>query len=118
LPGLEDVLREFAARAFLDNELKVAGLEQETVKALCSHPPQNRYLVSSFLPEVLAAIGELDPALPLGYLCATDEELGEWRQRKVQWVIPSLELADRELIESVHAAGKKSWFGRSRTGNA
>src|SRR5208337_2222598 len=31
LPTLEDVLRQFAYRAFLDIELKVAGLEQQTL---------------------------------------------------------------------------------------
>ena len=53
LPALEDVLRQFADRAFLDIELKVAGLEQQTLALLLKHPPQKGYVVSSFLPEVL-----------------------------------------------------------------
>ena len=38
---LEDVLRQFAGRAFLDIELKVAGLEAALIAAaLREHPPQ------------------------------------------------------------------------------
>src|SRR6266849_2631936 len=40
LPTLEDVLRQFAHRAFLDIELKVAGLEAQTLAELRKHPPK------------------------------------------------------------------------------
>ena len=66
LPTLEDVLRQFAHRAFLDIELKVADLEQQAVAELRKHPPKKEYVVSSFLPAVLTAVHELDPAIPLG----------------------------------------------------
>jgi glycerophosphoryl diester phosphodiesterase len=56
LPTLEDVLQQFAGRAFLDIELKVAGLEAQTLAELRKHPPKKGYVVSSFLPEVLATI--------------------------------------------------------------
>ncbi len=102
-----NVLRQFAHRAFLDIELKVAGLEAQTVAELRKHSPQNGYVVSSFLPEVLTAIRELDSAIPLGFLCDTQEWLRGWRERPAEWVIPQFKLADRELIELVHAAGKK-----------
>src|ERR1019366_6764483 len=64
LPTLSDVLRQFAGRAFLDVELKVTGLEAQTLAELRRHPPQKGYVVSSFLPAVLTAIRELDPAIP------------------------------------------------------
>jgi len=106
LPTLEDVLRPFADRAFLDIELKVAGLEVQTVEALREQPPK-RYVVSSFLPEVLTAIHDLDPATPLGFLCETRDQLRGWRQAAAEWVIPQFALVDRQLVELVHAAGKK-----------
>src|SRR4029077_4321251 len=65
LPTLEDVLRQFSHRAFLDIELKVAGLEALAVGALRKHSPQKGYVVSSFLPNVLTAIHNLDSAIPL-----------------------------------------------------
>ena len=107
LPALEDVLRQFALRAFLDIELKVTGLEAQTLAELRKHPPQTGYVVSSFLPEVLTAMRDLDPAIPLGFLCETEAQLRGWRQMPAEWVIPPFELADRELIELVHTAGKR-----------
>jgi glycerophosphoryl diester phosphodiesterase len=107
LPALEDVFRQFALRAFLDIELKVTGLEAQTLAELRRHPPQTGYVVSSFLPEVLGAIHDLDSAIPLGFLCETEAQLRGWRQTPAQWVIPQFELGDRELIELVHVAGKR-----------
>ena len=107
LPTLEDVLRQFADRAFLDIELKVAGLETQTVGALRKHPPERGYVVSSFLPEVLTAIHNVDPAIPLGFLCETQNELRGWHETPAEWVIPQFALVDRQLVELVHGAGKK-----------
>jgi glycerophosphoryl diester phosphodiesterase len=107
LPTLEDVLREFAHRAFLDIEFKVAGLEPQMLAELRKHPPQKGYVISSFLPEVLTAIHDLDPAIPLGFLCETQDQLRGWRQMPAEWVIPQFKLADGELVERVHAAGKR-----------
>ena len=107
LPTLEDVLRQFAQRAFLDIELKVAGLEALTLAQLRKYPPQKGCVVSSFHPEVLAAIHHLDPAIPLGFLCDTRGQLRDWREMAAEWVIPQFKLADGELIELVHAAGKR-----------
>jgi glycerophosphoryl diester phosphodiesterase len=107
LPVLEDVLRQFAHRAFLDIELKVAGLEVQTVGALREHPPQKGYVVSSFLPGALTAIQDLEPAIPLGILCETQDHLRCWRDTPAEWVIPQFALVDGQLVELVHAAGKK-----------
>jgi len=107
LPTLEQVLRQFASRAFLDVELKVAGLEAQTLAELRNNPPQGGYVVSSFLPEVLAQIHQLDPTIPLGLLCETRSQLRGWREHPAAWAIPRLDLVDQDLIERVHAAGKK-----------
>jgi glycerophosphoryl diester phosphodiesterase len=107
LPSLSEVLRSFGGRAFLDIELKVAGLEPQTILALHEHPPQKGYVVSSFLPEVLTALRELDKNIPLGSLCERREQLRRWQELPVTWVIPQFKLADRALIERIHETGKK-----------
>src|SRR5580698_7522557 len=107
LPALDDVLREFSRHAFLDIELKVAGLEALTLAELRRHPPQKGYVVSSFLPEVLAAVHDLDPGITLGFLCETAEQLRGWRLAPAEWVIPQFGLADGKLVEPVHVAGKR-----------
>jgi glycerophosphoryl diester phosphodiesterase len=107
LPTLEDVLREFAHQAFLDIEVKVAGLESQMLAELRKHPPKKGYVVSSFLPEALRAIRDLDRAIPLGLLCEDAAQLRGWREMPVEWVIPYFKLADGELVELVHAAGKR-----------
>jgi glycerophosphoryl diester phosphodiesterase len=107
LPTLEDVLRQLAHRAFIDIELKVAGLEPQTLAELRKHPPQKGYVASSFLPNILTAIHDLGPAIPLGFLCETQDQLRGWREMPAEWVIPQFALVDRELVKLVHAAGKK-----------
>ncbi len=107
LPTLEDVLRQFAERAFLDIELKVAGAEALTLAALLKYPPRKGYVVSSFLPEAFSAVRDLDPAIPLGFLCETQGQLRGWRETRAEWVIPQVGLVDADLVEAAHAAGKK-----------
>jgi glycerophosphoryl diester phosphodiesterase len=107
LPTLDDVLQNFAQRAFLDIELKVVGLEAQTLAALGKRPVQKGYVISSFLPEIIAGIHALDATAPLGIICETQAQLGGWREMPVEWVIPQVDLVDRELIELIHAARKK-----------
>src|SRR5215472_16947195 len=52
VPSLDQVLARYASRAFLDIELKVAGLEETVLTLLEEHPPQRGYVVSSFHPGV------------------------------------------------------------------
>jgi len=107
LPTLGEVLRLFGERAFLDIELKVAGLEQDTIALLRQHSPRKGYVVSSFKPEILTALHGFDPTIPLGYICDRRDELDRWRELPVAWVIPQFEVVYETLIEQVQASGKK-----------
>lgn len=106
LPTLEEVLQRFSCRAFLDIELKVPGLEAALISALRRHPPSKGYVVSSFLPEVLTALQNLDPSLPLGFLYDRKSHLPPPALRP-SWTIPQLKLVSPPLVESEHAAGAK-----------
>jgi glycerophosphoryl diester phosphodiesterase len=106
-PCLEEVLERHAHRAFLDIELKVAGLERAVVALLRERPPQRDYVVSSFLAEVVRNIAWRDPAIPTGFICKQRSELARWPALPVSVVILKSSLVDRELAEEVHAAGRK-----------
>ncbi len=128
LPTLEQVLEQFSCRCFLDIELKVAGLERQTLAALQAFPPQKGYVVSSFLPEVLRVLCALDARVPLGWLCEKRGQLAMERRASgsanaraarwvatpippsklaLAWVIPRVDLVDRTLVNDLHAAGKR-----------
>jgi glycerophosphoryl diester phosphodiesterase len=108
LPLLEQVLKQFTALAFLDIELKVPGLERQALSALTKHPPQKGYVISSFLPAALTAIHDLDPSVPLGYLCDKRSQLRDCRDFPAEWIIPRCDLVNRQLVQQIHDAGKKT----------
>jgi glycerophosphoryl diester phosphodiesterase len=120
LPCLEDVLAKYAARAFLDIELKTEGLEEATLNLLARLPAKRGVVVSSFLPQVLRKLASLDagPAgaevarvgaqpLQLGLIFATREAMREWEQLPLSHVMPRHNLLDRSLMDEFHAAGKQ-----------
>jgi len=107
LPTLEDVLQQFSARAFLDIELKVTGLESQLIAALRKHLPRKGYVVSSFLAEALNAVHGRDSSIPVGFLWET-QNVHPPRSLPVAWMIPNTELTSQELIEQTHAAGQRA----------
>ncbi len=107
LPCLEDVLERYAARAFLDIEIKVAGCEAAVLALLRRTPPRRGHLVSSFYPNVLAELRRLDANLPLGFLSDRPHVLRRWREVDAQVVLPHAALATRRLIEDLKAAGRQ-----------
>jgi glycerophosphoryl diester phosphodiesterase len=104
---LDEVLTTFGGRAFLDIELKVAGLEERTRGLLREHPPQKGFVVSSFLPQVLDTLHDLDATIPLGFICDNAAEILQGETLPVEWVMPEMSLADATLIARLHGAGKK-----------
>jgi glycerophosphoryl diester phosphodiesterase len=107
LPRLEDVLALYRERAFLDVELKVAGLEAMVATMLRKFPPQRGFVVSSFIPAVLRQMNALDSAIPLGLICETRDELSRWKDLPVEHVIPHRKLVDPKGIAMIREAGKK-----------
>lgn len=107
LPTLKEVLTRYAAKAFLDIELKVPGLEYSLLSALQAHAPQRGFVVSSFLPEVLDTLAVLDPSLPLGLLSETPSQLARWKHAPAEWILPHFTQIDVDLCKAVHAEDKK-----------
>ncbi len=63
---LDDLVRLAAGRIALDLELKEAGYEERVLQAVEPRPPG--LILTSFLPDVLARLRELDPAITTGLL--------------------------------------------------
>lgn len=101
LPCLENVLAAFGDRAYLDIEVKVPGSEESIAEALRHRRPR-RYLVSSFLPQVLRRFHQLDPSVPLGYVCDRSADLRLWRELPIEVFLPHYELVSERLIREVH----------------
>jgi len=105
LVSLPDILARYR-KAFLDIELKVAGLEKIAIEHLRKERPR-RFVVSSFLPQVLTDLQALERDLPLGLICETKTQMRCWPRLFIDYVILHHTLVRRELIEDFHAAKKK-----------
>ncbi len=106
LACLEDVFGRYAGRAFLDMELKVPQLEDAVISALHTSRPCD-YVVSSFLSDVLDGLRARDPLVQRGFIFDDGEGLMRWAALDVHYVMPHHRLVSRELIEDVHAAGRR-----------
>jgi glycerophosphoryl diester phosphodiesterase len=107
LPSLREVLARYRHTAFLDIELKVAGLEQQTADLLRSLPPKRDFVVSSFLPQVLENLHAIDPKIPLGLICETQSQVSLWTELPIQYAILQQKLLREKLIADIKSAGKK-----------
>jgi glycerophosphoryl diester phosphodiesterase len=107
LPTLRNVLTRYQGNAFLDVELKVAGLERITADLLCELAPARGVVVSSFLPEVLRTMHAWNARIPLGLICETREELERWPLLPVEYVIPNHKVLRKNVLSQLKAAGKK-----------
>ncbi len=99
--------KRYQTTAFLDIELKVAGLETITLDLLRAYPPERGYVISSFLPEVLQSVDGKDHVIPLGLICETPAQLQHWPRLPVQYVIPHHSLARKKVISEMQERGKK-----------
>jgi len=105
LPRLHEVVERYRS-AFLDVELKVPGLEKFVIEALRARQSR-RFVVSSFLPEVLEALHAADPTVPLGLICETKAQFLRWNHLPVEYVVVQRKLAARKLLRDLPAAGRK-----------
>lgn len=102
LASVEETLQRFAPTAWLDIELKTAGEEEAVVAALRSCPPQRGYVVSSFLPEVLLRLHEIDSTLPLGYICNKREDAQLWSGLPISCFFPHHSVVSESLVAEAH----------------
>ncbi len=102
LSCLEDVLARFGNECYLDIEVKVGGHEEEVIGALRAKPPSREHIVSSFFPEVLARLRQLEPSLPLGFICNRPEYAQLWTELPISVFVPQYELVSQKIVDEVH----------------
>lgn len=106
LPCAEEVIRRYSSRAFLDIELKVPGDPGPILRSLAGMHAK-KYILSSFLPEVLRSVAGVDSRIPLGLICETSAQLRAWPSLPVHVVIMDWSLAEKNLVGEIHYAGKQ-----------
>jgi glycerophosphoryl diester phosphodiesterase len=107
LPVLEEALQNFGSRAYLDIELKGPGHEQSVIDAVSVHTLEVGFILSTFYPEILAKLHELNPSLPLGFICDRDRAMAVWREVPIRVLLPQDAYVQPSLIEEVHARGQQ-----------
>jgi glycerophosphoryl diester phosphodiesterase len=107
LPLLEEVLERYGQRAFLDIELKVAGLESRMLNSLREYRMEEDYVVSSFLSEVVMELKTRSQKIQTGIICDKRGQLAGWRETNAEYVIPHYSLVTLKLVKEAHSAGRK-----------
>ncbi len=107
LPRLDQVLRRYQRKAFLDIELKVGGLEKKVAGLLRRYKFRRGFVVSSFLRQVLRDMHAVDQRVPLGLICETRKQLQAWSELPADYVIVRYSLAGQRVIREIQDAGKK-----------
>ena len=107
MPLLEQVLEAYAERAFLNIELKVPGLEEQVVQWTAQYLQRDRFIVSSFLPDVLVRLSELDRDIPLGLIGETVRQLSMRGALSLQSVMAHCAILSPALLEQIHGNGQQ-----------
>lgn len=105
LPCAEEAIRRYASHAYLDVELKVAGESGPILDAL-REAQGSRFVLSSFVPAIIEATHERHPKVPLGLICETPFQFKRWVKLPICAVMLHQRLAEREVIDDLHAAGR------------
>ena len=108
---LDDLVHLAAGRIALDLELKEAGYEERVLHAVDPRPPG--LILTSFLPDVVARLRELDPAVTTGLVIGPGDHgrdlLGRAAECGAQLLCPHVSLVTDALRSttsgSAHAGG-------------
>jgi|GEM_PF-292269 len=88
LATLDQVLRRYRSRAWLDLELKSIHAAPLVAPLLARWPPQAGYVLSSFDPECLRRLRRLMPGAPLCLNLRRPCRLRRLRRESVAWIAP------------------------------
>ena len=106
LPCAEEIVRKYSSRAFLDVELKAPGDAGPILRGLLQ-AKANKYILSSFLPEVLQPIAAQNSDIRVGLICETAKQLRKWSALPIHAVLMNWRLAEKNVISEIHSARKQ-----------
>ncbi len=114
MPLLADVLREFGG-AFLDIELKIAGIEAAVLEQTAKFCAPSRFVVTSFHRAVVTRVKELDPTVAVGWLFDRKAPAHLWQELDVQFLAPHYRVLDSRLAEAARRRGLRliTWTANS-----
>lgn len=104
MPLFEDVLREFGG-AWLDIELKVAGIEEQVMELAARYCRPGRYVLTCFSRGVVARLRELDAAAPVGWLLRHPVARERWADLRLTYLVPHFTALRRSLVEAAQRDG-------------
>jgi glycerophosphoryl diester phosphodiesterase len=109
LPTMEETVRAYGPRCYINIELKEPGLEPETIRVLRAAPPQKGVMVSSFVPEVIEELGKQRGTMnvPLGYICRNLKLLDIWKRLPISHAIINHAIYSKQLQSDLADAGIK-----------
>src|SRR4051812_7596962 len=112
LVTMEEAVRAYGVRCYINIELKDPGLEQETIRALKETPPQHGVMVSSFVPEVIAELGKLRGTqdVPLGYICRSLKLVPIWKELPISHAMINHAIYSKQLQGELADAGVKMFI--------
>lgn len=99
LTTLDEVLRRYRDRAWMDLEVKAVDAVPRLVEALARWPPRRGFVVSSFELPVLRRLEMLAPELPRCLNLRRPASLRKLKDARVSWVAP-------------HQASCSAWYVR------
>ncbi|MGH9392768.1 MAG: glycerophosphodiester phosphodiesterase, partial [Terriglobales bacterium] len=107
LATLEQVLRRYRQRAWLDLELKTAAAAPLVVPLLRRWPPQRGFVLSSFELDCLKQLRELGPDLPLCWNLRRARGLRQLHAAQVGWIAPQQAWCTAWYVRRLKAEGWK-----------
>ena len=102
IPLLEDVLKRFAGRTFLDIELKESGFEGQAIDLIKTQADIRNVMISGLHTDMLNEVHDLQPDIQLGFIYNRTQDEESRHNSPIDYVIPQFRLASRQLINDVH----------------
>ncbi len=102
IPLLEDTLKRFSGRTFLDIELKERGFEEQAIEMIKQHSETKDVMISGLNTDMLNKVHDLQPDIQLGFIYNRTQQEQSRHNSPIDYVIPQFRLASRQLIEDVH----------------